>query len=378
MSSQSKAVNLIITNLIRLILFITFIYALTSGRTLVQTIAIIAFLITFIPTILNNIFHVKIPSSFEVLYLLFIYGLLTLGELRGFYHGSIWWSVLMTFTASLVLGFIGLSIVHVLHKTNRIGKNPFLAAAIVFSLSLSLATLWQLFEFVLDTLIHSGLQKNLADTMQNISINTLGALLMAIAGYNQIKTGSTRLISTFLTKILEKSLFLLGPKILEEDPKKRIQNIIQTGETSKIEFKSSLRTNLHTGLSDKKIEMAILKTITAFLNTSGGNLLVGIDDNGNILGLKSDGFQSNDKTSLHLTNMIKSHIGNEFLPFIKLLITEINNKKILLIKCEESKRRVFLKYDNKEEFYIRNGPASIKIEGNALVEYINHKFLSTN
>lgn len=372
--SQKRAVHTIITNLIRLILFLTFIYALTSNRTLVQTVAAIAFLITFIPTILSKLLNINIPASFEIIYLMFIYGILILGDLRGFYHGLWWWSFLMTFTASLALGFTALSIIHVLHKTNRINTNPILAAILIFSLALSFATLWEVFEFTLDMLIHSGLQKNLIDTMQDLSINILGALLVSIAGYNMVRTGSSKLASTFITESLEKNPLLLGPKRKQKDPKKITQEIIQIGETAKIEFKSTLRTNLHTNQPDKKMEHTILKTITAFLNTKGGNLLVGVDDNKNILGLENDNFQNDDKASLHLTNQIKSHIGNEFLPFIKSIIVQVQNKKVILIICKQSKKRVFLKYNSTEEFYIRNGPASIKLEGNALIDYINHKF----
>ncbi len=148
----------------------------------------------------------------------------------------------MTFTASLALGFTGLTIIHVLHKTNRINTNPLLAAILIFSFALALATLWEIFEFTLDLLIHSGLQKNLIDTMQDLSISTLGALLVSIAGYNQIRTGTSLLTSTFLTKALEKNKFLLGPKRTPQDPRKRAQDIIQIGETCKLEFKSRLRT----------------------------------------------------------------------------------------------------------------------------------------
>ncbi|MBS3087725.1 ATP-binding protein [Candidatus Pacearchaeota archaeon] len=376
MPSKKRVVHLIITNLIRFILFLTFIYAITSNRTLVQTISAIAFVITFIPTILNKIFNIQIPASAEILYLMFVYGLLILGEQRGFYHGLWWWDILMTFTASLALGFTALSIIHVLHKTNRINTNPFLAAILIFSLTLSLATLWEVFEFTLDTLISSGLQASLIDTMQDISINVLGAVLISIAGYTSLKKGNSIFASTFLTSLIEKTPLLLGPKRKEKDPKKIAQEIIQIGETSKIEFKSTLRTNLHTNQPDKKMELAVIKTIAAFLNTKGGNLIVGISDDKSILGLELDGFQNDDKINLHLTNLIKSHIGNEFLPFIKTAIVEIENKKILLILCRESKKRVFLKSDNKEEFYIRNGPASVKLEGNALIDYINHKFQS--
>ncbi len=210
--------------------------------------------------------------------------------------------------------------------------------------------------------------------MQDLSINILGALLVSVAGYNTIKTGSSRLASSFLTKTLEKNQVLLGPKRKEKNPNKITEDIIQIGETAKIEFKSTLRTNLHTNQVDKRMELSVLKTLSAFLNTSGGNLLVGIEDDKNIIGLESDNFQNDDKINLHLTNLIKTHIGNEFLPFIKSVMVEIKKKKVLLIICKKAPKHVFLRHDNKENFYIRNGPASIKIEGNALIDYIKHRF----
>jgi uncharacterized membrane protein (DUF2068 family) len=364
----------LITNLIRLILIITFIYSLSSSRPLIETVAAIALLTTFIPTILEKIFKLKIPSSFEIIYLMFIYGLLILGEQRGLFKGEIWWEILMTLTASIALGLVAFNIIHVLHKTNRINTNPLLASILIFAITLSLGTIWELFEFCLDTIIKSGLQRSLYDTMQDISINMLGAILVSIAGYNYIKKGKSILISQYLSNLIEKSPNLLGPKRTPKEPKEEIFEIIKTGENSKTEFKSSIRTNLYTNQFDKKMEHSILKTITAFLNTSGGNLLVGVDDQGKILGLESDKFQNSDRLALHASNLIKNHIGNSLLPFIKFQIIKIEDKTILRIKCKPSKKRVFLKYEGKEEFYIRNGPSSVKLEGSPLIEYIEHKF----
>ena len=64
------------------------------------------------------------------------------------------------------------------------------------------------------------------------------------------------------------------------------------------------------------MEKAVLKTIVAFLNTDGGNLLIGVDDDGDIIGADIQSFENKDKMGLHLTNLIASKIGNSFLPFI--------------------------------------------------------------
>jgi hypothetical protein len=85
-----------------------------------------------------------------------------------------------------------------------------------------------------------------------------------------------------------------------------ISEIIVSGESSVVEFKSSLRMNLHTKNADQKIEHAVLKTLAAFLNTRGGTLVIGVDDNGTPLGLEDDGFQSEDKMDQHLANLSRT------------------------------------------------------------------------
>jgi hypothetical protein len=375
---MTSPVNKIITNLIRLTLILTLTYANLANRNLIQTIAIIALAITFIPITLEKLLNIKIPATFEIINLMAIYGLLLLGEIRGYFHEYIWWSILTSFTASLILGFTGLTFTHVLVKTQRINKNKILAAILILTFTLSLATLWELFEFTLDLILSTGLQQSLLDTMQDLTINAIGAILITIAGHKTALSKNSTLASNFLSKALEKNQHLLGPKIQTKTTKQKINEILQIGETSKIEFKSTLRTNLFTKTTDKKIELATLKTITAFLNTSGGNLLIGVEDNKNILGLEADNFTSEDKIRLHLTNLIKNQIGNEFTPFIKTTLQKIDNKTIILVICLPSQKPVFLKNDDHEEFYIRNGPSSIKLEGKALISYINHKFQNKN
>jgi len=66
--------------------------------------------------------------------------------------------------------------------------------------------------------------------------------------------------------------------------------LIEQGENDNVEFKSTLRYNLFTKKNDKEIEHAVLKSITAFMNSSGGTLIIGVDDKKNSLGLNNDNF----------------------------------------------------------------------------------------
>jgi predicted HTH transcriptional regulator len=137
-----------------------------------------------------------------------------------------------------------------------------------------------------------------------------------------------------------------------------IINLIAKDESSSLEFKSTMRKNIRSGKKDKSIEIAFLKGIVGFMNTDGGTLLIGVDDNGEIVGIEEDEFENNDKCRLHFKNLFRQHIGMEFSNYVEFFLKEIEGKTIAVVVCQRSKAAVFLKHENKETFYIRNGPSS--------------------
>ena len=151
---------------------------------------------------------------------------------------------------------------------------------------------------------------------------------------------------------------------------KDLCQLARAGESDSVEFKSTLRCNLHTGKTDKKIENACLKTIAAFLNSSGGILLVGVDDDGNALGLSHDKFTNEDKLLLHFNNLVKAHLGVEFSQFIRAGMGTLNGERILLIESLPSLRPVFFSRDNEEIFYIRAGNATQQLKPSEVLAYV--------
>jgi len=81
--------------------------------------------------------------------------------------------------------------------------------------------------------------------------------------------------------------------------------LIDTGESVQLEFKSTMRWNLHAKKAGKEIELAWLKSVVAYLNTDGGFVLIGVGDDGEVLGLEIDGFANEDKFILHFDNLIQ-------------------------------------------------------------------------
>ncbi len=150
--------------------------------------------------------------------------------------------------------------------------------------------------------------------------------------------------------------------------------LIAGGETEGVEFKATLRTNLHTMQPDDKMQVAALKTIAAFLNAGGGTLLVGVGDDGSLAGLMADNFQSEDKMGLHLINLIRDRIGDVFLPYLHPEFVEHEGGRILSIRCERGPKPAFVKDGSQQRFFVRGGNATTELSGPSIVDYTRHRF----
>lgn len=163
-------------------------------------------------------------------------------------------------------------------------------------------------------------------------------------------------------------------EVVEEKPE-TLEQMVAQGEGIYTEFKSTLRVNLHTGEKDKRMEHAVMKTIAGFLNAKeGGTLVIGVADNGDALGLSTDGFANEDKMDLHLGNLIKSQLGVASMLHIKPHFEDYKDQRVLLVDCKPSKVPVYLKNGGDEEFYIRAGGSSAKLTLSQMTEYIKQRF----
>ncbi|MEO1258054.1 MAG: RNA-binding domain-containing protein [Bacteroidota bacterium] len=150
--------------------------------------------------------------------------------------------------------------------------------------------------------------------------------------------------------------------------------LIQEGETEHVEFKSSLRWNTYTNKKDQAIEHACLKTLAAFMNSEGGTLLIGVKDDGEILGLKNDQFQNEDKMLLHITKLINDRISPLHSKFVDLIIEEIKGKAVLRADCEAATIPAYLTFQKEDHFYVRTGPSTVSLSIRKLYDYIKMRF----
>lgn len=150
--------------------------------------------------------------------------------------------------------------------------------------------------------------------------------------------------------------------------------LIKMGEDDQVEYKSTLRMNAHIGKKDPRIEQASLKTVAAFLNSKGGTLLVGVADEGTILGMEQDKFANHDKCLLHFTNLVKDKLGSFHLKYMDFDLDEVEGKFVLRVDCFPSTRPVYYTDGNLDRFYIRTGPATTDMRLSQVYDYISLRF----
>ena len=146
------------------------------------------------------------------------------------------------------------------------------------------------------------------------------------------------------------------------------------GESDRVEFKSSLRRALNPNVPDHVIEHAALKTVAAFLNTDGGTLLVGVDDEGQSLGLDHDGFANEDKLLLHLRNLVANRLSLAAFRHVAFRVVSLSGQRVLRVDVRPSDAPMFLKQGKEEQFYVRTGPSTTPLSMSETVEYVGRTF----
>jgi hypothetical protein len=163
---------------------------------------------------------------------------------------------------------------------------------------------------------------------------------------------------------------------IQEDEERRFNylQMIENGENDKVEFKAGMGWSIKEDRGEYSLEHAAVKTITAFLNTSGGTLFIGVEDNGNVVGIKQDvaecGKKNHDSYLLRLNNLINSAVGKKMSQYLQQRIIKLDSKYVCRVDVLPSPKPVFLKRKNKKYFYIRSSAATEPLDVEETSAYI--------
>lgn len=160
-----------------------------------------------------------------------------------------------------------------------------------------------------------------------------------------------------------------------------IRELLRQEEGLHLEFKSSLRYDSIQRCLEPKLEFNCLKTVCAFLNAEGGDLLIGVNDRRWAVGLKDDyrtfTKANRDAFENYLTNQISNKIGDGFLPQIRVFFPKPFGKEVCRVNVKPSHEPAFLSHKGRQFFFVRTGNASRPFNISNSTKYIMDRWADT-
>ncbi len=153
-----------------------------------------------------------------------------------------------------------------------------------------------------------------------------------------------------------------------------IEELIQAGENERVEFKSSIRYDYYRKTTNRDLEVIIAKTITGFMNAKGGKLIIGVDDDGNVLGLEKDyktlKHKNRDGYEREVFRIISTQLSHEACFSNHISFYSINEKDVCVVNIEPSNEPVYVNDEGNTTFYVRTGNATYPLSVKETVDYL--------
>lgn len=164
-----------------------------------------------------------------------------------------------------------------------------------------------------------------------------------------------------------------------EELDRNLRSIIQEGEGPLLEFKSSFRWDYVDSCINRNLEAAVLKTLAGYLNSStGGTLLIGVNDHGEIIGLENDyqSFkkQNQDGFEQAVMTAVSTNLGADLCHQVKVLFHTLESKDVCRLIVLPSPRPVFLKQGKGPKFFLRTGGGTRDLNIQEATEFITDRW----
>ena len=169
----------------------------------------------FIPNIISKSKRISIPGSMYILYLVFLYAAIFLGEVRDFYYKVPHWDTILHTFSGAGIGALGFSVVNLLNKQEKLDINltPLFVSIFAFCFAVTIGVFWEIYEFSFDGILGLNMQKfalsngsnlvgrkALMDTMKDLIVDSVGSLIMCLIGYFSLKYKKGWLDNLIITK----------------------------------------------------------------------------------------------------------------------------------------------------------------------------------
>lgn len=254
---KDKKIVLTVYLFLRALVILAMIVQLVNGNYENVYICILTLILFLLPTMLERKLRIDLPNTLEVVILLFIYAAEILGEIQEYYLIIPFWDTILHTINGFLFAAIGFSIVDILNENKQIGMTltPIYMAISAFCFSMTIGVLWEFFEWAMDSFFSLDMQKDtvltaissvnldpaghnnphmvsnivdsivvfadgtqqslnlggyldigLNDTMMDLLVNLIGAVVFSTIGYFYVKTrGKGRFAKHFIPKPVEEN-----------------------------------------------------------------------------------------------------------------------------------------------------------------------------
>lgn len=253
---QNEKLVLTVYWILRFLVVVTMVLQFFNGDYQSVLVCILTLVLFMLPSIIERRLHVDLPDTLEIVLLLFIFSAEILGEIREFYVLIPHWDTALHTINGFLFAAIGFCLVNLLNENKRISMHlsPFYMAVVAFCFSMTIGVLWEFFEWGMDRWFGFDMQKDtvmttistimihpehrndavilkdisdvvvvfadgsqrqlglggyldigLQDTMKDLFVNLIGAVVFSVIGYFYVKTkGKGKVAKHFIPKVLDK------------------------------------------------------------------------------------------------------------------------------------------------------------------------------
>ncbi len=235
---------------LRLIVVAELVLSILRGEYESAFICLLVLVLFILPFFIQQNFGIQLPTTLEIIILLFIFAAEILGELEGYFITYPNWDTMLHTTTGFLCAATGFALIDILNRNSRIKfqLSPIYVALAAFCFSMTVGVLWEFFEFGMDRLFHLDMQKDtvvqsitsvmldptnsntpvtidgihsvavngndlgfdgyldigLYDTMEDLFVNFIGAVTFSVIGYFYIKhRGKGKLAQAFIPTLSE-------------------------------------------------------------------------------------------------------------------------------------------------------------------------------
>ena len=252
---QNKKLVVTVYVLLRLSVIVMLVAQMFDGNFENVYTCILALLLFSLPSLIERRLHIDLPDTLEIIILLFIYAAEILGEIQEYYVIIPFWDDILHTLNGFLFAAVGFSLVNILNRNKRVmlELSPFYMAVMAFCFSMTIGVLWEFFEWGVDTFMAKDMQKDtvlqaihsvtlhpegrnipvhirdiadvilvhtdgtqtalgvggyldigLIDTMSDLLVNFIGAVVFSIIGFFYVKSqGKGKLAKQFIPQMME-------------------------------------------------------------------------------------------------------------------------------------------------------------------------------